>query len=68
MIGEVNIYGVLFPPLLIWAGLALLLSTIIRRAIAGLGLYRFIWHRPLFDLCLLVMLTGLISLAANRYF
>ncbi len=68
MIGEINIYGVLFPPLLIWAGIALLLSTIIRRGISGLGLYRFVWHRPLFDLCLLVMLTGLISLAANRYF
>ncbi|MDE1895544.1 MAG: DUF1656 domain-containing protein, partial [Rhodospirillales bacterium] len=33
-----------------------------------LGVYRFIWHRPLFDLCLLIMLTGLISLAANHYF
>ena len=68
MIGEVNIYGVLFPPLLIWVGIALAISTMLRRAIATLGLYRFIWHRPLFDLCLLVMLTGLISLAANRYF
>ncbi len=68
MIGEINIYGVLFPPLLIWAGIALVLSAIIRRAISALGLYRFIWHRPLFDLCLLVILTGLISLAANNYF
>ncbi len=68
MIGEVNIYGVLFPPLLIWLGIALVLSTIIRSAISALGLYRFVWHRPLFDLCLLVMLTGLISLAANTYF
>lgn len=68
MIGEINIYGVLFPPLLIWAGIALLLSAILRRAIIALGLHRFIWHRPLFDLCLLVILTGLISLAANRYF
>ncbi|GAN81421.1 DUF1656 domain-containing protein [Acidocella aminolytica] len=68
MIGEINIYGVLFPPLLIWVGLALLLSTLIRRGVAAAGLYRFIWHRPLFDLCLLVMLTGLISLTANRFF
>ena len=68
MIGEVDIYGVLFPPLVIWIGIALALSTVIRRIISALGLYRFIWHRPLFDLCLLVMLTGLVSLAANRYF
>lgn len=68
MIGEVDIYGVLFPPLLIWIGIALLLSALIRRGIGKLGLYRFIWHRPLFDLCLLVMLTGLISMTMNKYF
>ncbi len=68
MIGEINIYGVLFPPLLIWVFIALLLSAAVRRAVSALGLYRFIWHRPLFDLCLLVMLTGLVSLMANHYF
>ncbi len=68
MIGEVNIYGVLFPPLLIWLAIALGVSALIRRGIAALGLYRFIWHRPLFDLCLLVALTGLVSWAANNYF
>ncbi|MBU6424839.1 MAG: DUF1656 domain-containing protein [Rhodospirillales bacterium] len=68
MIGEIDIYGVLFPPLLIWVFIALLLSIAVRRGLSALGVYRFIWHRPLFDLCLLVMLTGLISLAANRYF
>ncbi len=68
MIGEINIYGVLFPPLLIWAFIAMLLSMAVRRGLSALGVYRFIWHRPLFDLCLLIMLTGLISLAANRYF
>ena len=30
MIGEINIYGVLFPPLLIWIGIALLLSVALR--------------------------------------
>ncbi|MDE1907059.1 MAG: DUF1656 domain-containing protein [Rhodospirillales bacterium] len=68
MIGEINIYGVLFPPLLIWIFFALLLSIAVRRGLSLLGVYRFIWHRPLFDLCLLIMLTGLISLAANHYF
>lgn len=68
MIGEINLFGVLFPPLLVWTGLALLLSVVLRRALAAAGLYRFIWHRPLFDLALLVILTGLISLAAARFF
>lgn len=68
MIGEINIYGVLFPPLLIWIGIALVISAFVRRGLSALGFYRFVWHRPLFDLCLLVMLTGLINLLTNIYF
>ncbi len=68
MIGEIDIYGVLFPPLLVWLALALVLSALLRRLLAGAGLYRFVWHRPLFDLSLLVILTGLISLAMTRFF
>lgn len=68
MIGEINIYGVFFPPLLIWIGGGLILSIFVRRALAAIGFYRFVWHRPLFDFCLLVMLTGLINLLTNHYF
>jgi hypothetical protein len=68
MIGEINIFGVLFPPLLVWLGVALLLSTVLRRALSAAGLYRFIWHRPLFDLSLLTILTGLVSLVVPRFF
>jgi hypothetical protein len=68
MIGEINIFGVLFPPLLVWVVVALLLSTLLRRLLALAGAYRFIWHRPLFDLSLLVILTGLVSLTMTRFF
>lgn len=68
MIGEINIYGVFFPPLLVWIGGGLILSIFVRRALAAIGFYRFVWHRPLFDFCLLVMLTGLINLLTNHYF
>ena len=68
MIGEVNLYGVLLPPLLVWLGLALLLSAALRLALARLGFYRFVWHRPLFDLALLVILTGLVSDLMSRIF
>ena len=68
MIGEINLFGVLFPPLLVWVGVALALSIVLRRALNAAGLYRFIWHRPLFDLCLLVILTGLVSLATTWFF
>lgn len=67
MIGEINIYGILFPPLLIWIGMALLLSAGLRRVLAALGIYRFVWHRPLFDLCLLVLLTGLIQFLFHHF-
>ncbi len=67
MIGEINIFGVLAPPLLIWLGIALVLSALLRRLLNAIGLYRYVWHRPLFDLALLVILLGLVSLAASHF-
>jgi hypothetical protein len=58
MIGEIDLYGVFVSPLLIWVVIALPLTAILRRVLAWLGLYRFVWHRPLFDLALLVMMIG----------
>lgn len=68
MIGEIDLCGVLLPPLLVWVGAALLLSALLRRVLAKAGVYRFIWHRPLFDLSLLVILTGLVSLGMARFY
>lgn len=68
MIGEINLFGVLLPPLLVWIGAALLLSAALRWVLAKAGAYRFIWHRALFDLALLVALTGLVSFLMNRFF
>lgn len=67
MIGEINIYGVFFPPLLIWIGVALVVSVFVRRLFSAAGLYRYVWHKPLFDFCLLVILTGLINLFTKYY-
>ena len=61
MTGEVNIYGVLFPPLLVWLAIALAITGLMRWALRRLGAYRFIWHQPLFDTCLLVIVTGMVS-------
>jgi hypothetical protein len=68
VIGEINLFGVLLPPLLVWIGAALLLSAALRWVLAKAGAYRFIWHRALFDLALLVALTGLVSCLMNRFF
>ena len=61
MIGEIDLYGVFVSPLLIWVAIALPLTAILRRVLARIGLYRFVWHRPLFDLALLVMMVGAVN-------
>jgi len=65
MTGEIDIYGVLFPPLLIWLGIALLLAAGLRLLMGRFHLYRFVWHRPLFDLAVLVILTGCVATLLN---
>jgi hypothetical protein len=68
MIGEIDLYGVLLPPLLVWLGLALPISALLRFALNRAGVYRFVWHRPLFDLAILVIVTGGVSALANAFF
>lgn len=58
MIHEVDIYGVLVPPMLVWFGIALIVTGLVRWMMGRLGLYRFVWHKPLFDLALLIVALG----------
>jgi hypothetical protein len=67
MISEVNIYGLFVSPMLLWVGAALLLSAVVRRLLARLGFYRFVWHPPLFDLALLVILLGGVVAIQSRW-
>jgi len=66
MIGEIDIFGVLAPPLLVWLGVALVISAALRWGLNRIGFYRFVWHRPLFDLALLLILLGGVSLLAEH--
>ncbi|HUN39439.1 MAG TPA: DUF1656 domain-containing protein [Acetobacteraceae bacterium] len=66
MIGEFNVYGVFVPPLLVWVGAALPLTAVVRRVLRWSGFYRLVWHRPLFDLALLVMVVGAVVAVATR--
>ncbi|MDB5468142.1 MAG: hypothetical protein JWQ46_2904 [Phenylobacterium sp.] len=56
MIGEVNVDGVLLSSVLVSAVIALALSFVVRRLLAWLGAYRFVWHPALFDTALFVIL------------
>lgn len=58
MTGEFDLYGVFVPSLAAWMLLALLISLLLRRLLAWSGFYRLVWHRPLFDLALYVVLLG----------
>lgn len=58
MTGELDIYGVFVPSLTAWMLLAFLISLPLRRVLALSGFYRLVWHRPLFDLALYVVLLG----------
>lgn len=65
MIGEVDIGGVFTPTLLIWGVVAFAVSIPVRWALNRLGVYRFVWHRGLFDIALLVLVwTGVAATAA----
>lgn len=65
MNGEFNILGILCPSLLIYLLIAFLLTQLINRCLDHLNAYRFIWHRPLFDSALTVILTGLLVMLTS---
>ncbi len=58
MTGELDLYGVFVPSLAAGMLIAFLASLLLRRRLARLGFYRLVWHRPLFDLALSVVLLG----------
>lgn len=66
MTGEMDIYGVFVSPLLLWTLAALLVCALLRRGLEWTGFYRLVWHRPLFDLSLLIIvLGGIVALASH---
>jgi hypothetical protein len=61
MIGEFDIYGVFVPALLVWALVALSLTGVLRMVLVRVGFYRLVWHRPLVDLSLLVIVLTIVT-------
>ncbi|MDR3510735.1 MAG: DUF1656 domain-containing protein [Caulobacteraceae bacterium] len=67
MIGEVDIGGVFTPTLLVWSVATLALSLPLRWVLSRLGVYRFVWHRGLFDLSLMVILLGAVTALSTKF-
>ena len=55
---DLNVYGVFVPSLLLGFVIAYVLSALLSRLFRRTGLYRHVWHRPLFDLAVFVCLLG----------
>jgi hypothetical protein len=67
MISELHIAGVFFPPLLAWSLIALPISAVARAVLARMGFYRLVWHRPLVDLSLFVLIVAAVAAALPQW-
>ena len=65
MIGEFDIYGVYFPAFAVFAAIAFALQLAVKRLLDAYGVYRFVWHRALFDIALYVILLAVVTAAAS---
>jgi protein AaeX len=65
MIGEFDVYGVYLPAFAVFAVIAFVLQLAIKRLLDAYGVYRFVWHRALFDLAIYVILLGVVTAAAE---
>jgi hypothetical protein len=68
MIGEVSLYGIYVPPLLLLMLPALLISRLLGFVLARAGFYRLVWHPALFDLSLFVIVLGSLAFFASNPF
>lgn len=69
MIGEVSLFGIYVPPLLLLMLPALLVSRLLGVMLARVGFYRLVWHPALFDVSLFVIVLGALSFfASNHWF
>ena len=57
MIGDAALYGLYVPWLLVLCGLGLAVSWALRRLLAAIGFYRWVWHPALFDLALYALVV-----------
>ena len=68
MIGEVSLYGIYFPPLLLLVLLAFGVSRLCSKLLALTGFYRHVWHPALFDFSLFVMVLGSLVFIGSNWF
>lgn len=65
MMEEIDLYGVFIPSLLVWMVFAFVVLLLLRRVLTALGVYTYVWHRPLFDIALYVITVGIVIATAR---
>ncbi|HIE1388997.1 TPA: DUF1656 domain-containing protein [Pseudomonas aeruginosa] len=60
MTAELDLAGVFISPLLLCLLIAFFGRILLSRLFNALGLYRYVWHRTLFDISLFFSLVGLV--------
>jgi Protein of unknown function (DUF1656) len=60
MTGELNLYGVFVPALFLWMLVAFGILLTLRRIFTRSGAYALVWHRPLVDVALYVIILGIV--------
>jgi hypothetical protein len=63
MTGEIDLNGVFLSSVLVSALIALAASFVLRRVLAWIGAYRFVWHPALFDTAVFVILWAVVVAA-----
>lgn len=66
MSGDLDLYGLFLPELLVCAVLALVAQTVLSRALVRVGAYRWVWHPPLVDVALFAILLGGFTFLMHR--
>lgn len=60
MNGHFDLYGVFLPTLLVLLLVAYVVKSLLRVLLTRLGFYRFVWHPPLFNLALYILILGIL--------
>jgi hypothetical protein len=67
MSGEIDLYGVFVPAFLVCSVVALAVHGLLNRVLARTGAYRLVWHRPLVELSLFVIILAAVAAVLPRW-
>ncbi|WP_027179093.1 DUF1656 domain-containing protein [Maridesulfovibrio bastinii] len=64
---QFDINGIFIPTFGIFAVVSLVVSQLLNRALARVGFYRLVWHRPLFNIAFYITILGTSIFLYNRF-